>query len=154
MASSRPRAVLDTNVVLRIILSRKPGGVASAIWQLLQEGRFEVVTSKTLLEELRDTLGVPELADIHGWSAEQVEDYVEALSEIALTVPGTTAVDVPRLAQRDASDLPFVAAAVEAKAVIVTQDADLLDLAGSGELPDLKILDPLDFLRRLRAFQE
>jgi predicted nucleic acid-binding protein len=43
---------------------------------------------------------------------------------------------------------------VEGEAAIVTQDADLLDLAGSAAIPDVEILDPLGFLRQVRAFYE
>ena len=138
MAASPRRAALDTNVFLRIILSKKPEGVAPALWQLLREGRFEVVTSPALLEELRSTLLVPELREVHGWSADRINDYIDALEEIALVVPGTTAVSVAQLAQRDPSDLALISAAVEGQAVIATQDADLLDLVGSRELPDLE----------------
>ena len=151
MAGRRPRAVFDANVLLRIILSRKPEGVAAALWQLLQEGRFELVSSEPLLKELEDTLLVPELVDVHGWGAERIKDYMLALREVAVTVPGRGSVDLPELAQRDAKDLPLIAAALEAEAAIVTQDADLLDLAGLESLQGLEILDPLDFLRRLRA---
>jgi putative PIN family toxin of toxin-antitoxin system len=148
MADRLPRAVLDVNVLLRIILSKKPEGVAAALWELLAKRRFEIVTSQPLLKELRETLLVPELADVHGWSPGRIEEYVDALRESAVTVPGIVPVDVPELAERDASDLPLIAAAVEAGAAIVTQDADLLDLAGTGL--DIEILDPLQFLLKLR----
>ena len=148
MADRLPRAVVDVNVLLRIILTKKPEGVAAALWELLVERRFEIVTSESLLKELRDTLLVPELADVHGWSPDRIAEYVDALRESAVMVSGASPVDLPELAERDPSDLPLIAAAVEADAVIVTQDADLLDLAGTGQ--DLEILDPLQFLVKLR----
>ena len=151
MTSSPLQAVLDTNVFLRIILSKKPEGVASALWRLLQEGRFTLVMSPRLLEELRATLSVPQLAELHGWNDEQIGDYVAEVAGRALMVPGIAAVDAPELAERDSSDLELVIAAEEAGALIVTQDADLLDLEGSPGLSGLEILDPLGFLRRVRA---
>ena len=120
--TSPPRAVFDTNVFLRIILSTKPEGVAPALWQCLEAGRFQLVISELLLAELRNTLLVPELAEIHGWSEDMVSEYVGSVREIATTVAGTVDVDVPDLAERDPSDLALMSAAVEGTAdVIVTE---------------------------------
>lgn len=145
------RAVFDTNVFLRIILSKKPEGVAAALWQLLRQRQFEVVTSEDLLAELRDTLLVPELAEIHRWPVAQVHEYVDLLREIAVVVPGTSPVASPELAGRDPSDLPLLCAAKEGHApFLVTQDADLLSLSA---FEATEIVDPLAFLRQLREDQ-
>lgn len=143
------RVVMDTNVLLRVILSKKNQGVAAAIWSLWGTGSFQLVTSESLLKELHDTLMVPELAAIHKWPREQVSDYVQSLRDIAIITSGNTPVELPALARRDPTDLPFLVAAVEGNAsYIVTQDRDLLDV---GEYNEISILDPLDFLRILRS---
>jgi putative PIN family toxin of toxin-antitoxin system len=143
------RVVIDTNVLLRIILSRKPQGVAAAIWSLFASGRFQLVTSEPLLKELSDTLIVPELSEVHMWTQEQVQNYVESLREIAVVTPGISGVALPELSKRDSSDLAFVVAAVEGNAsYIVTQDRDLLDIV---EFMGISLIDPLDFLKILRS---
>lgn len=143
------RAVLDTNVLLRIILSKKPEGVARALWDLLRMDHFRLVTSPPLLQELKQTLLVPELAELHGWSEAEVESYVVSIQELAVEVSGNLEVDLPPLQARDPSDLPFVAAALEGRAeFLVTQDPDLLSL---GSVEAVQIIDPLDFLLTLRA---
>jgi putative PIN family toxin of toxin-antitoxin system len=147
--SEKLRAVFDTNVFLRSILSKKSHGVAAALWSLFQSGSFLLITSEPLLKELYDTLNVPELAAIHKWPLHQVQDYLQSLREIAIVTPGTTAVEVPALAMRDASDIAFLVAAIEGKAsYLVTQDRDLLDI---DHFPGITILDPLAFLKILRA---
>lgn len=141
--------VMDTNVLLRVILSKKTQGVAAAIWLLWGTGSFQLVTSESLLKELYDTLMVPELAAIHKWPQEKVFEYVQSLRDIAIITSGCTPVELPELARRDPTDLPFLAAAVEGNAsYIVTQDRDLLDI---GEYNKISILDPLAFLRILRS---
>ncbi len=146
---NRLRAVLDTNVLLRVILSRKSQGVAAAIWSLFKAGSFVLVSSESLLKELKETLLVPELSAIHTWSEEQVDEFVESIRELAAITPGTGVVEFRKLAERDATDLAFLAAALEGNAsCIVSQDHDLLD---TKNFKDISIIDPLAFLRILRS---
>lgn len=143
------RAVLDTNVLLRIILTTRPDGVAGALWQLLCQRAFVLVTSEALLDELRSTLLVPELAELHGWGGEEVALYVDSIRDLAVVVPGTATVEAPELARRDPTDLPLLAAAVEGRAdFLVSQDDDLLSLL---RFEGVQIVDPLGFLRQLRS---
>jgi len=48
--------VMDTNVLLRVILSKKNQSVAAAIWSFWGTGSFQLVTSELLLKELHETL--------------------------------------------------------------------------------------------------
>ncbi len=149
------RVVLDTNVLIRIILSKNPEGVAGALWAALQHRRFQLVTSEALLLELRDTLLSPHLAEVHHWEAEKVTAFVEALRAAAFVISAPEPVEVPALARRDPADLELLAAAVGGRAeLIVTQDRDLLDLAIHDEVGDLEIVDPLELLLRLRSAPE
>lgn len=146
------RAVLDTNVFVRMILSTKPEGVAAALWWCLQEGAFQLLSSDPLLAELRETLLDPELATKHGWTDRRVDEYVASLREIATVVPGTRPIDLPALAERDPTDIPVVVAGIEGDAeVIVTQDADLLDDPDLRDSAALDVVDPLAFLRMVRS---
>jgi len=111
------RVVVDTNIWIRALL----GGPASLpVLVALQEGKFTVVISDPLLEELRevaqrprlrkriDPLDASELLEILAWSGEHVK---------LQTIP-------PRC--RDPKDHPVLATAIDGQAdVIVTGDDDL-----------------------------
>jgi len=145
------RAVLDTNVFLQIILSGRSEGVAGAINGFWRKGAFQVVTSDALIVELEETLNEPSLSTRHGMSPEEISTYVQGVRALAVTTPGILPLEVPALEKRDPDDIAVLLAAVEGSTdCVVTQDRDLLDLGAFCAIP---IIDPLDFLRMLRAEQ-
>lgn len=56
------RIILDTNVLLGALIS--PSGLPDAIYRAWREGRFELVTSTTQLDELRRVSRYPKLKAI------------------------------------------------------------------------------------------
>ena len=130
------RAVLDPNVL--VVAAIRPEGVAARCLHAHAEGRFELVVSPLLLEELRAVLRREKFRPF--LTADLGERLVEALSRNA------TAVADPAESEpvsRDSGDDYLVAVARAAAAhVLVSGDKDLLGL----ELPDLKIASPREFL--------
>lgn len=104
--------------------------------------------SEMLLNELDATLHAPSLMSRHGRSDEDILVFVQAMRGIAIVVAGARSVSVPALEARD-PDVALIVAAVEGEAdCIVSQDPDLLDL---GRFEQIDIIEPLAFLRQLRA---
>lgn len=142
------RAVLDTNVFVRMLFGKNPQGVAAALWQLLLDGAYELVLSEALLEELELVLTHSQLAAEKGWRTADVEPFLKSLKSIAPVVE-LRPLRHPKLEARDPDDLFLLQTARSGSAqFLVTQDPNLLEL---GRFEQIEILDPLAFLRILRA---
>jgi len=144
-----PRAVLDTNLVIRVLIS--PFGVTSRLFAALTEKRFQFVTSEPLLDELVEVLRSPRLRKYAPFSDRDMRRIVGVLRRAALVVPGHYQ-GVERV-PTDLKDNMVVSCALEASAeYIVTDDRrDLLPLKVvrcPGYHP-VQIVSPLAFLRLL-----
>jgi len=147
--SSVQRAVLDTNLVVRILIS--PFGVTSRLLVALTEQAFQIVTSETLLEELVDVLQYPRLQKHAPFSSQDLRRIITALRHVALVVPGHYQ-ELDKVPS-DFKDNIVVGCALESGAeYIVTDDRrDLLPLKVircAGYRP-VQIVSPLAFLRLL-----
>jgi predicted nucleic acid-binding protein len=118
----------------------------------LEAGAFGWVISEPLLVELEETLLEPTVAARHGWSNTEIALYLQGVRARATVTPGTLEVDLPALAHRDPDDLAVLAAALEGGAELaVSQDHDLLD---QHQFKTVRIVDPLEFLRLIRALEQ
>jgi uncharacterized protein len=128
-----PRAVLDTNVIVSGLGWPGPSAI---ILDAANDGRLVLVTSDTLLAELRRVLAYPKLAKVIR-DAVQLADLV-AGSSVVVTPSRVLAV------VRDESDNRILEAAVEGAAdYIVSGDADLLVL---GSFEGVPIVAPAEFV--------
>ncbi len=120
------RAVLDPNILIAALLSRS--GPPAQIVSRWLAGEFELVVSESLLGELERALAYPKLR-AHVSSGEAAE-FVSLLAHAAILAP-----DAPAPARRsaDPGDDYLLALAEAGRAVLVSGDRRLLDLAG--ELP-------------------
>lgn len=137
------RIVLDTNVVMSALLWR--GTPYRLLQAIRQHTSLQLYSSPVLLEELTDVLTRPaatkQLAVIGKTAREVIADYLEA---IELVEP----IETPRVV-RDPDDDHVIAAALAAPAdLIVSGDADLLDLNAFERIP---IVTPAEALRRIQA---
>lgn len=73
------RAAVDTNVWTRAFLNIL--GPAGQIARALLEGRFTLVISEVLLEELADVLSRPRVVRKHKRSPAEIADFVHALRD-------------------------------------------------------------------------
>ncbi len=136
------RAVLDTNVIVSGILTEK--GAPAKILKAWFEDRFHLVTSGTILEELRRILRYPKISRRHGWSDAQVLEFVEDVTGLAILVPGELRLAV---VSEDPSDDRYLECAVEGEAGdVVSGDRHLVRLA---QYEGVEILSPRAFLNVL-----
>jgi len=136
------RAVLDVNVFVSALIS--PGGPPGRILDAWLEQRFLLVTSETIIAELRRVTSEPRLARRYGLTQGEVERLLAELPYLAIITPGS--VEVQGVA-RHAEDDKLLACAVEGGAgYLVTGDNHLLSL---GAFEGVTIVSPGDFEKLL-----
>lgn len=116
------RAVLDPNVLVSALISRR--GAPAKLLAAWQEGRFELVVSPLVLEELRRVLRYPKLRRL--LAAEDAEQAVRWLADAAAGVEDPEAAAPVRSA--DPGDDYLIALAAGQKAALVSGDRHLLEL--------------------------
>ena len=132
------RAVLDVNVLVSAAIS--PRGAPAHLLEAWRDGAFELVVSPLLLAELRRALGYPKLARlVPPADADALVALLGRAAEVAADPPGP-----PPVRTADPKDDYLVALAAAQRAVIVSGDAHLTDLAGR-----LPVRRPADFLAEI-----
>ncbi len=134
------RAVLDPNVVISGLLS--PSGAPADVLRALDGGEFELVASRSLLDELERALGYPRL--LRHIPRPDAEVVLRWISESATVVADPEA--PPKLRSADPGDDYLIALAASQRAALVSGDKHLLSLCG--ELP---IFSPREFINLLSA---
>ena len=133
------RAVLDPNIIISGLLS--PKGSPARVLRAWQEGRFSLIASPALLDELARALSYPKLRKrIPPESATRV---VELLARSG-TIVDDPADPPPR--SPDPGDDYLLALAERHRAVLVSGDQDLLGL--SDRYPVFTAADFLNWLDR------
>ena len=136
------RAVLDTNVIVSAVLSR--AGAPGAILRAWREDRFQLGTSAPLLDELRDVLARPRIAERHGWSPDERLLFIAAFDESAIVVAPDAEL---RVVDEDPDDDRVLEAAMAGEVdYIVSGDHHLLDLGTHADIP---IVTPARFIAAL-----
>ncbi len=134
-------AVLDTSVLISGFLTRGP---PRRVLDLAEAGRFRMILSVVILEEMRRSLSKPRLMRAYGFRSEAIDDFSDSIAAVASVVAGDPSF-VSRC--RDPNDHHVIATAVAAVApVIVSGDKDLLDL---GAHAAIRIVTPRQFLDML-----
>ena len=133
-------AVLDVNVLVSALLSLD--GSPARLLATWQQGAFELIVSPLLLEELERALAYPKLRRLV--SPAEASTFVHWLGRSAPVVPDPTG--PPPARSVDPGDDYLVALAADQRAVLVSGDAHLLDLA-----PALPILSPAAFRTRVEG---
>lgn len=155
----RLRAVFDCMVFLQG--AAKSAGPAGICLRLVELGLIDLIVSDDITTEIADVLKRPLLQrKFPALTAVFVDQFLAALRSGALLIP-----NVPRVFEyvRDRKDEPYINLALAANAdYLVSRDADILDLGNSANpegrrfqerYPNLKIVDPVDFLRAVRKWE-
>ena len=129
------RAILDPNVIISVLLSRE--GTPAKVLRAWLAGRFELIVSVLLLEELERALAYPKLAE--RISAEESMALIDWLRREAILVEDPA--KPPASRSEDPGDDYLFALAEAERAALVSGDQHLLALAA--ELP---VLTPREFL--------
>lgn len=136
------RVVLDTNVLVSAFLFYERSGPPVALLRRAAEGRFALVTSRLMLEELQAVLTRDAaLRARYGYTPEMAAAYRSVLERVAILVEPQP--PFPRVS-RDTEDDMIVATAVAGEAdYLVTGDDDLLCLR---EHQGVRIVTPRQYL--------
>jgi uncharacterized protein len=134
------RAVLDPNVIISGLLS--PTGTTARVLRAWERGEFELVVSAALLEELERALAYPKLR--RRISEEDARAVLHWLAESATSANDPKA--PPAVTSADPGDDYLIALAESRRAILVSGDQHLLDLAD--EIP---VFPPALFLDLLSA---
>lgn len=134
-------AILDTNVFIRAAL--RPKSPSARVVDAYLDGKFQLVLSEAVLQELLTVLLLPDIRAVHGWSDDQILRFVMNLPAAAVVYPGLT--PVPASLPRDVTDVKFLSLAHESDAdYLVTKDGrHLLRLK---KYRRTKIVTPTQFL--------
>src|SRR5262245_26191956 len=124
------RAVLDTNIFVSGLIRRI--GTPGRVLAQYRAGRFELVTSPALLEELESVLCRPHILPLIHATVEEVQAFIVALANESHVVRPLAEVN----AVRDPADNRVLEAATEGRAeVIVSGDLDLTTLGEFEGIP-------------------
>ena len=135
------RVVLDANVFVSAVIST--AGPSRQILTAWVDGRFELIASPTLLEELRDVLGRPRL---RRWvSTETAAEFIDGLAQDALVIQDPPA--LPGVSPDPDDDYLIALARATRAEYLVSGDHHLLDLTD----PTPPVLTPRQFLDLLAA---
>lgn len=112
-------AILDTNVIIRA--SIRPLSPSARVLDAYVDGKFQLVLSQPVLQEVFTVLLLPDIRIAHGWSDDQILRFVMELPVGADVYPGQT--HVPASLPRDVTDVKFLSLAHESDAdYLVTKD--------------------------------
>jgi putative PIN family toxin of toxin-antitoxin system len=144
-----PVVLLDTNVWVSAFIN--PHGFPARLKDAWLAGRFEVVVSILLLEEIADVLTRPRLQNKYGLSLAEIERFLNLLQERAIHVTPTGELHLCR----DPDDDLILETALLAKAeYAVSRDDDLkndADLVAHMQANEVAVLSIQQFLERLEA---
>jgi putative PIN family toxin of toxin-antitoxin system len=136
------RILFDTNVIISGFLSAK--GPPGQLLQAWLDGRFDLVTSQTQLDELERALSYEKLRDrIH---PDQVRDFVDNIDVMAVVVPSVPAVTL----SPDPDDNPILATAIAGQADLIVS-GDKSHMLALDEAQGIPIVTPREAWNRLEA---
>ena len=138
------RVVIDTNVIVSGILSRK--GAPAEILNAWRQRRFLLLGSPAIVAEVRAVLRYPRIRKKYPLNDEEIDQTITLLEHDALLVPGGA--DVTGSVPADPKDEMFLACALDGEAdVIVSGDHHLLDLGVYRDIPIITARQLLDQLK-------
>jgi putative PIN family toxin of toxin-antitoxin system len=137
-------AILDTNVFIRAAI--RPGSPSARVVDAYLDQAFQLVLSEAVLHELFTVLMLPAIRVYHGWSDDDILEFLTKLPAAAALFPGITKVSAAL--PRDVTDVKFLSLAHESSAdYLVTKDGrHLLRLK---KYRQTQIVTPTQFLAAL-----
>ncbi|MFN3467095.1 MAG: putative toxin-antitoxin system toxin component, PIN family [Candidatus Brocadiales bacterium] len=138
------RAVLDTNVIVSGI--KKKEGTNGQILKATIEGRFQMIISPPILEEVRKILRYERIQKEHLWPDTEIEHFLIGPAFLSELTDDVVKLNVVK---EDAQNNVIIVCALEGKAsYIVSGDIHLQQL---GKHKGTKILPPSLFLQKLKG---
>jgi hypothetical protein len=138
------RAVLDTNVFISMLFLNS-GATFQKLYNALTHNRFQLLTTKNIVQETAQVLKKPALLKHHRMDTAEQEQVIRSILQISQIIPIRTTISIPEL--RDKNDDMFLQCAYNGTAdYLVTGDNDLLVLK---KLDQTKIVTPARFVQKL-----
>jgi hypothetical protein len=134
------RIVLDTNLFVSALL--KPGSNPDIILRLVKDEKVLLLMSGSICLEISRVLTYPKIRKRLIASDEELKNFVQLLSTVAIITPDT--LNLPPL-DADPGDTKYLVCAVEGRAdFIISGDHHLIDLV---MYRGIRIVTPGDFIR-------
>jgi len=138
------KVVLDTNIFVSSLLVKV--GLPAQILGALRKRQFILVTSPSIIAEIRATLSYPYIRRKYEIFEEERDELITLLEQDSLLVPGNT--KIINAIAKDPADEKVLACATEAKVdFIVSGDRHLLDL---GIYQGIPILTARQFIEQFQ----
>jgi uncharacterized protein len=137
------KAVLDVGpIVSSTITTLGPSGRIMDAWYA---GHFELVTSLSILTDLKRVLAYPRVSRRHQWTDEQIDLFVQFIAENAIVTPGERQVNV---VEKDPEDNKILACAEEGQVdyIVASDKKHVLSLKSYKGIP---IVSPRKFMEIL-----
>ena len=139
------KVVLDTNIFVSSLLVKV--GLPAQILGALRKRQFILVTSPSIIAEIRATLSYPYIRRKYEIFEEERDELITLLEQDSLLMPGNT--KIINAIAKDPADEKVLACAAEAKVdFIVSGYRHLLDL---GTYQGIPILTARQFIERLHS---
>ena len=142
------RATFDTNIFVRSVI--QTDNLPNYLISLWREGRFVLVLSQSIIDEVREVLSRPKMRQKYQYTLTKVRSLVNLLQQARIVEVSTSF----GLCQRDPTDNIFVDRAILGRVqFLVSTDNDLID---NSQLKralfeyGVEIVDPPSFLRGIQ----
>ncbi len=141
------RAVLDTNILVSALITKKPSAPFQ-IYKAFTAQKFLLITSPSILAEVEDVINREKIIELHKRTSQERQIIIEQL--LTLSYVTLEKIKIEKIIiERDPKDDKFIYAALEGHAeYIITGDDDLLSQKA---YENIKILSPNDFLEVLQS---
>jgi putative PIN family toxin of toxin-antitoxin system len=141
------RVVLDANVFVSSILSA--AGTPARILDAWRDGRFQLLMSDAILNEIGRVLRYPKIVTRHGWTEAEIDRFLHTLASLSINTPESLTLYV---ITGDPSDNRYLECAVEGSAnFIVSGDRDLLTIQS---YEGIAIVQPSAFLQHIDSLDQ
>ncbi len=143
------RIVVDTNILVSAVLKKqsRPAAIIDAVIN----GGLLLISSHAILKGARRVFSYPKLQILlkkNQVTGKEIDNYIDAISKLAILVPGKLKLDVIK---NDPSDNEFLICAVEGQAdFIVSGDRHLTDIK---LFQDIQIINPAEFLGQVAEWR-
>ena len=136
------RVFIDTNVLISMLLRPSEDGSVRAVFRAFTAGRFTLLISKKLIDELTETVRT-KFRLSKRVTEEQLTDFTTLLNQTAELIDEIEDT-IPTVTREPDDDYVLAYALVGSADFLVTGDKDLLSL--EGQIEGLQIVTPSQFL--------
>lgn len=142
--ASKPRAVIDTNLLISAAIA--PKGLPNKLIRVWQNSKIILVISPQLIQELEEVAQRDKFKNYHLFKDQSLE-LVNSIKASAEVIPSLTEEQLS-IHSRDLKDDKLLACAISSEAdYLVTGDEDLLILKDNSKLGPLRIVTVRQFLK-------